>query len=78
MEKLIENCEVSKLKCLDYECRATFSEEEYKQILDEKMYLRMSRFQQALKVARDPDLFFCPNTKCESSLSLKELKKAIK
>ena len=44
LEKLIENCEVSKLKCLDYECRETFSEEEYKQILDERMYLRMLRF----------------------------------
>ena len=34
LQKLIDTCEVSKLKCLNYECRATFSEEEIRQVLD--------------------------------------------
>ena len=28
LEKLVSECSVSKLKCLDYECRETFSDEE--------------------------------------------------
>ena len=41
LEKLIEGCEVSKLKCLDYECPATFVDDELKQILSEEKYVRM-------------------------------------
>ena len=75
LEKLIEGCEVSKLKCLDYECQMTFFDEELKQVLNDEMFAKMKRFLLALKVARDDDLFYCPNTKCGESLSQKELKK---
>ena len=64
LEKLIESCEVSKLKCLDYECQMTFVEDELKQVLSAEMFAKMQRFLLALKVARDDDLFYCPNTKC--------------
>ena len=75
LEKLIESCEVSKLKCLDYECQMTFLEDELKQVLNDEMFSKMQRFLLALKVARDDDLFYCPNVKCGESLSQKELKK---
>ena len=47
-------------------------------MLDETMFAKMKRFLLALKVARDDDLFYCPNTKCETALSKTELKKAKK
>jgi ariadne-1 len=75
LTKLVDNCEVAKLKCADYECRATFSEEEYRQILDEQTASKMRRFVTALRVARDEDLFYCPSTECEIPLSLKACKK---
>lgn len=78
LEKLITECEVSKLKCLDYECRETFVEEEYKLILDDNMFRKMQKYRTALEVGCNSDLFFCPNTACEDKLSIKELKKAKK
>ena len=41
LEKLIESCEVSKLKCLDYECQMTFLEDELKQVLNDEMFTKM-------------------------------------
>ena len=75
LEKLITGCEVSKLKCLDYECRSTFTDEELKVVLSGDMLAKMQKYLTALRVARDDNLFYCPNTKCEEPLNQKELKK---
>lgn len=74
LDKLIDNCEVSKLKCLDYECRETFTEDEIRLVLPEESFIKMKRFLNALKVARDDNLFYCPNSTCEATLSKTELK----
>lgn len=38
LEKLINTCEVSKLKCLDYECRETFTEDEIRLVLSDESF----------------------------------------
>ena len=39
------------------------------------MFEKMQRFLLALRVGKDPNLFYCPNTDCERALEQKELKK---
>jgi len=72
LNKLIDECALSKQKCPDYTCTSTFSKEEVKYILDEKSYQRFLRFETALEVEKDKDLFYCPNTKCEKVLNMKD------
>lgn len=69
---------MSTLKCLEYECQATFSEEELRIVLNDEMFTKMQRYLLALKVARDEDLFYCPNIKCGQPLSMREAKKVSK
>ena len=64
MKTLVETCAVSKLKCLDYECREVFTDEQNRLILDDETYTVLKRYQTALEVDKDRDKFFCPNTKC--------------
>ena len=75
MKTLVETCAVSKLKCLDYECREVLTDEQNRLILDDETYTRLKRYQTALEVDKDKDKIFCPNIKCYKVLSLKELKK---
>ena len=44
-------------------------------ILDEETYAKLRRYQLALEVDMDKDKIFCPNTDCNTVLSLKETKK---
>ena len=69
---------MAKLKCLDYECREVLTDEQSKLVLDEKTYEVLRRYQRALEVDMDRDKIWCPNTDCNTVLSLKETKKQSK
>ena len=66
---------MAKLKCLNYECSERLTDEQNRLILDDDTYAKLRRYQTALEVDMNKDKIFCPNTKCNSVLSVKETKK---
>lgn len=78
LKTLVETCTVSKLKCLDYECRELLTDEQSRAVLDDATYKILKRYQEALDIERDKDKIRCPNTECEKVLNLKEIKKSSK
>ena len=78
MKTLVETCTVSKLKCLDYECRELLTDKQSRAVLDDATYKILKRYQEALDIERDRHKIRCPNTECEKVINLKEIKKAEK
>ena len=78
LKTLVETCTVSKLKCLDYECRELLTDEQSRAVLDDATYIILKRYQEALEIERDKDKFRCPNTACEKVLILSQVKKSSK
>ena len=73
MKTLVETCTVSKLKCLDYECRELLTDKQSRAVLDDATYKILKRYQEALDIERDRHKIRCPNTECEKVINLKEI-----
>jgi len=75
LENLVRECNIGKLKCLEYECREIISNEIAHQVLDEDTYKKFLRFRQSIEIDKNPDLLWCPGPGCETVLKKSQLKK---
>lgn len=73
LKNLVSECNLGKLKCLDYHCQNVISAEMAKKALDEQTYIKFIRFRKAIEVDLNQDLLRCPS--CEELLNKKQLSK---
>jgi len=64
----------TKLKCPQFGCGTTPSEEEVKAIISSDSFSKYQKFINNQRVARSKNLFFCPSPDCESVIDTKSAK----
>lgn len=61
LENLVSECNLGKLKCLEYTCMEVIPNETAKQVLDDATYIKFLRFKRSIEADKDPNLFLCPS-----------------